>query len=109
MAMYLQAISILPTYTGVTNTCIHPYLFFAHFVLFFCNSDYLINTVQALFVYVNVTALYVFLISLHFSISQMFSLTRFILAPMLHLWILIVVPITVNMTSSYVKFTCNGL
>ena len=60
MAMYLQAVGILPTYTGVTNTCTHPYLFFAHFVLFFCNSDYLINTVQALFVYVNVTALYVF-------------------------------------------------
>ena len=100
MAMYLQVVGILLAYTGITSTCTHPYLFFAHFVLFFCNSDYLINTVQALFVYVNVTALYVFffkMLSLHFSISLMFSLTRLILEPMLHLWILIVVQITVNM------------
>ena len=71
MAMYLQVAGILPAYTGVTNTCNDPYLVFAQFVLFLCNSDYWINTVQALFVYVNVTALYVFffkMLSLHFSI-----------------------------------------
>ena len=66
------------------------------------------NTVQALFVYVNVTALYVFflkMLSLHFSISLMFSLTRLILAHMLHLWILIVAQITVNMMMSSSRVT----